>query len=248
MRRLYRHIAMSEDWQAKSVRNLYHGILRFSVPAPILVVRPLLAIFLALRTVYYFLVRIFVCEPLFKAYCKSYGENLKTGVFLHWVQGVGDIVLGDNVTVDGKSSFSFAARYAESPRLVVGDNTRIGHGNTFTIGQEIRIGSHVLFANNVTVFDVSGHPVDPTQRYLGFPSEIEKVRPVVIGDNVWLGTNSIILPGVTIGDNSVVAAGSVVRDSVPPNTVVSGNPAQVVKTLKPLDLEEIAAARAKQPH
>ena len=226
---------------------MVRAVRGFSVPAPKLVVKPLLAIFLVLREACYHVRRVFIAEPFFKAYCKSYGKNLKTGIYLHWVQGAGDIVLGDNVTVDGKSSFAFAARYCERPALVIGNDTRIGHANTFTIGKEIRIGSHVLFANNVTVFDVSGHPVDPTKRFLGLPSEIDKVRPVVIGDNVWLGSSSIILPGVTIGDNSVVAAGSVVRDSVPPNTVVSGNPAQVVKTLKPLDLDEIAAARAKQP-
>ncbi|HWE51148.1 MAG TPA: acyltransferase [Bryobacteraceae bacterium] len=212
------------------------------MPAPRIVVRPALAVFLAFRTTYYFLVRVFVCEPLFKAYCKSYGTNLKTGVFVHWVQGSGDLILGDNVTVDGRCTFAFAARYSDRPTLIIGSNTRIGHSNSFTIGKEIRVGSHCLFAGNVTVFDSSGHPTDPTRRYLGYPSDPDRVRPVVIGDNVWIGSNVIILPGVRIGDNSVVAAGSVVRDEVSANTLVSGNPAQRVRSLVPPDAAQMTRA------
>lgn len=56
-------------------------------------------------------------------------------------------------------------------------------------------------------------------------------KPVVVGKNVWIGSNSTILQGVTIGDGSIVGAGSVVTKDVPPNTVVVGNPAKVIKTL-----------------
>jgi acetyltransferase-like isoleucine patch superfamily enzyme len=242
----YQYVATSDGWPARFARRAYRGVMHLSLPAPRIVTRPIVAVFLVVRTVYYFLVRVCVCEPFFKAYCKSYGKHLKTGVFLHWIQGSGDLILGDNVTVDGKCNFGFAARYADRPTLIVGNNTRIGHNNSFVIGKEIRIGSHCLFAGDVTIVDSSGHPTDPTKRLLGYPSESERVRPVAIGDNVWIGAHAIILPGVTVGDNSVVAAGSVVRDDVPPNTVVSGNPARVVRSLKPLDVEQIAAARAER--
>jgi acetyltransferase-like isoleucine patch superfamily enzyme len=59
----------------------------------------------------------------------------------------------------------------------------------------------------------------------------EEVRPVRIGNNVWIGANSIIFPGVTIGDNSVIAMGSSVMTNVPPDTVVGGNPARSMKSL-----------------
>jgi acetyltransferase-like isoleucine patch superfamily enzyme len=235
--------ATSDDWRARAVRQIYRAAMNFSLPTPKIFARAMLALFLVLRSVYYFLVRVFVCELLFKAYCTTYGTNLKTGVFVHWVQGRGDLIVGDHVTIDGKCSFSFAARYSDRPTLIVGNNTRIGHLNSFVIGKQIRIGSNCLFASNVTVTDSSGHPTDPTNRLLGCPSELDRVRPVVIGDNVWICGHAIILPGVTIGDNSVVAAGSVVRTNVLPNTLVAGNPAQAVRSLAPLDTSRVAATR-----
>jgi len=236
----YRYLATSDDLKARAVRRVYRAVTNFSVPAPRPIVVPILVVVLGIRSAYYFFIRVFFCEPMFKAYCTRYGRNLHTGVFLHWVQGKGDIILGDNVMIDGYCTFSFAARFSDRPTLIVGNNTRIGHSNAFLIGKEIRIGNHCLFAGNVSVFDSSGHPTDPTKRLLRYPSEPDRVRPVVIGDNVWIGAYVMIMPGVTIGDNSVVAAGSVVRDSVPPNTIVSGNPAQPVRSLRPIDTTQIA--------
>ena len=63
------------------------------------------------------------------------------------------------------------------------------------------------------------------------PAEPEDVKPIAIGDNVWIGGYSVIFPGVTIGENSVVATGSVVTSDVPPNTLVAGYPARQIKRL-----------------
>jgi hypothetical protein len=78
------------------------------------------------------------------------------------------------------------------------------------------------------MFDTSGHPVDAAARRAGQPVAPEEVKPIVIGDNVWIGRGSIIFPGVTIGENSVVSAGSAVLSNVPPNTLVAGYPARRV--------------------
>ena len=83
--------------------------------------------YLFLRRVYYFLIRVFVCEPFFKTYCAQYGRNVHTGVFVHWIRGRGQLIVGDNVTVDGKCSFIFAVRYAEQPTLRIGNNVWVGH-------------------------------------------------------------------------------------------------------------------------
>ena len=76
------------------------------------------------------------------------------------------------------------------------------------------------------MFDSPGHTTDPVERAAGVPVPDEEVRPVVVEDNVWVGYGSVIMPGVTIGKNSVVAVGSVVTSDIPPNTMVLGNPAR----------------------
>ena len=91
---------------------------------------------------------------------------------------------------------------------------------------------HCRIAGSVYILDSSGHPSDPEDRKRGLPPADSEVRPVVIEDNVWLGARSMIFPGVTVGEGSVVAAGSIVMADVPPYTVVAGNPARRVASLR----------------
>ena len=193
--------------------------------------RPALALVLSVRQVYYFVARVFVCEPLFKVYCRLYGRRLHTGVFLHWVQGRGDLIVGDDVTFDGKCSITFAARYTHRPTLRVGDRTGINHGVSLVVGRKIEIGSDCRVASGVVIFDVNGHPADPEARRAGLPPSADEVKPVRIGDNVWIGRNAIVHPGVTIGDGSIVSAGSVVMSDVPAMSVVADNPARKIGLL-----------------
>ena len=89
-----------------------------------------------------------------------------------------------------------------------------------TIGDDVQFGPHVQLLTPT-------HPVEPEPRR----AKWEAAQPIVIGDNVWLGGGAVVLAGVTIGDNSVVGAGAVVTKDVPPNVVVVGSPARVVKQL-----------------
>jgi carbonic anhydrase/acetyltransferase-like protein (isoleucine patch superfamily) len=231
MSRFTHRIATSDHGLARFARSTYWGIRSFSLPAPSILVRPALAIVLAIRSVYYFLVRVLICEPLFKAYCESYGVRVHTGVFLHWVQGRGRIVLGDDVVVDGKCSFSFANRYDPHPTLTVGSNTGIGHNCTFIVAKSITIGEHCRIGTNVLIFDASGHPSDPNTRLRGDPAPANSIKPVTIARNVWIGHGATIFPGVTIGENSVISAGAVVVSPVEPNSLMLGNPARRMATL-----------------
>jgi len=95
---LRRRLATSQSWQARLLRWGYYSFHGLSVPAPKVVVRPLLRIFLFTRTLYYFALRVFICEPYFKAFCTQYGRNVHTAARLHWITGKGDIVVGDNVS------------------------------------------------------------------------------------------------------------------------------------------------------
>jgi maltose O-acetyltransferase len=93
-------------------------------------------------------------------------------------------------------------------------------GGAITIGEDVLIGPGVRFYT-------PNHPLDPEHRRAGY----ERVQPIVVGDNVWIGGSAVVLPGVTIGDDSIVGAGSVVTKDVPPRTVVAGNPARVIREL-----------------
>ena len=224
----HRYVATSNHPIAKAARRVYHGINTFSLPAPQLIVKPILWIFLVLRSVWYFLRRVFIAEPLFKAYCKRYGRNLHTDIYVHWIQGKGDIILGDDVLIDGKCSITFARRFVDRPVLEFGDNSGCGHGCTFTVGKRIVIGRNCIIAPGCWILDSSGHPLDTSDRSELKPPSADDVQDVIIEDAVWIGKGSIIFPGVIIGKGSIISANSVLRRSVPPYSLVAGNPAKVI--------------------
>jgi acetyltransferase-like isoleucine patch superfamily enzyme len=186
----------------------------------------MLALYLGCRTLVKFFIRVFLCEPGFKAYCSSYGKGLRTTTHLPWVRGKGKIVVGEDVRIYGRISIAFAVRYSEAPTLDIGDRSSIGHGSNFVIGKRIVIGKDCLIANDVSIFDAPGHPNSAPLRRLGAAALPEEVKPVTVCDNVWIGQRAIIYPGVTIGEGAVVSAGAVVMGNIAAYTIVAGNPAR----------------------
>ncbi len=237
----YRFVAFSDHWTARFVRQCRRSIRTFSLPAPKIVVKPLLAIYLASRFVLYFIQRVFIAEPIFKAYCTKYGKGLRTDKYIHWVAGKGRLIIGDHVLIDGKCDFNFAARFSESPTLEIGDYTGLNHNVWIAVGKLVSIGKRVRIASDVVIFDSSGHTVDPKTRAEGAPPNAEDVRPVRIEDNVWIGRRAMIFPGVTVGRGSIISAGSVVMSDVAPYTIVAGNPARRIGSLTPTDRPEVVA-------
>jgi maltose O-acetyltransferase len=108
------------------------------------------------------------------------------------------------------------------------------------VGRRITIGKNCKIASHVRIFDSPGHPLDSEKRQAGFPPDLDSVRPITIGHNVWLGTGAVVFPGVTIGDNSIVSSNAVVMSDVPSGVLVSGNPARKV-----LSLEQIRSNSGK---
>lgn len=245
---LYHYLATSDAPVPQVVRRIKHGVENFNVPAPRAVVRPFLWSYLTGRSAYEFGLRVFVAQPFLQAYCKECGPRLRTGHEVHYVQGQGDIVLGSDVWLDGKSTITFAASFTERPTLEIGDNTAVGNDTTFIVGKRITIGKNCNISGTTMIFDSNGHPSDPVARRRHEPPPPDQVRPVTIGDDVWIGKNCIVFPGVRIGNCAIVSAGSVVRRHVPPYAVVAGNPAQVVFRLPRPEPEAPAVQPAAEEH
>lgn len=119
---------------------------------------------------------------------------------------------GKNIHL-GKSIFINAGcHFQDQGGITIGDNTMIGHN---------------------VVLATLNHGIAPKDRRTVIPS------PIVIGENVWIGSNSTILPGVTIGDNAIIAAGAVVCKDVPANVIVGGVPARVLKSIEQAKVKSV---------
>ena len=129
--------------------------------------------------------------------------------------------LGDYSVIE-----SFACINNAVGDVIIGDHTRIGLHNTI-IGP-VDIGSHVNLAQGITVSALN-HNFSDTQKRID--EQGVSTNPVTIEDDVWVGANAVILPGVTIGEHCVVAAGAVVTKDVPPHSLVAGVPAKVIKNI-----------------
>jgi acetyltransferase-like isoleucine patch superfamily enzyme len=107
----------------------------------------------------------------------------------------------------------------------VGQRVFINQNCTLYDFAEVSIGDDVMIGPNVSLLS-AGHPVAPSQRRASLIG-----KPIVIGRNVWIAAGATIIGGVTVGDDSVVAAGSVVTRDVPPDTLVGGNPARIIRSI-----------------
>jgi acetyltransferase-like isoleucine patch superfamily enzyme len=110
------------------------------------------------------------------------------------------------------------------PDIRIGRNVFINQNCTFYDLGGIDIADDVMIGPNVSII-TSGHPLEPSQR-----RDFVVAKPIVIGRNVWIAAGATIIGGVTIGENSVVAAGSVVTRDIPSNTLAAGNPARAIRS------------------
>lgn len=110
--------------------------------------------------------------------------------------------------------------------IEVGKNFYANYNCTILDVAKVKIGDNCMFAPNVSIF-TAGHPVHPVSRNTMYEYGIE----ITIGDNVWIGGNTVVLPGVNIGSNTVIGAGSVVTKDIPDWVIAAGNPCKVIRKI-----------------
>jgi len=130
-------------------------------------------------------------------------------------------------TSDHKVRFTVWAKEKGKGKIQIGDCCLICPGVRISSADEITISDNCMIASSVYITDTDWHDVYNRVHSLGNPG------PVHISENVWIGDSAIICKGVTIGENSIVGAGSVVVQSIPANVIAAGNPARIVKHLDP---------------
>ncbi len=135
------------------------------------------------------------------------------------------VAIGQHCRLEHDIYFHFDGIYSPGPSISIGDHSFIGSGCEFNISSGIIIGDHCLIASGCRFID-HNHGTDP-----GTLMRLQKgsAAAIAIASDVWIGANAVILPGVTIGQGAIIAAGAVVTRPVPSNAIVAGVPATVRK-------------------
>ena len=152
----------------------------------------------------------------------EWSAQLNTSISIHQIREVLSKIIGKQIS---ENTTVFAPFYTNFGRHIqLGKNVFINHGCSFLDMGGITIEDDVLIGPKVNLI-TENHPIDPQKR------KNLDLKSIVIKKNVWIGANATILPGVTIGENSIVAAGAVVNKDVPSNVIVGGVPAKTIKSI-----------------
>ena len=154
-------------------------------------------------------------------------------VFPLLMRGAGSIEFGSGVQngiINAHhyySGYNYILAMEPGSQVTIGDGVVLGNGCSLQAVSRISIGEKSMIGVNCFLVDTDGHDLHPERRMDGQAQS----APITIGRNVWIFYNSVVLKGVTIGDNSVIGAGSVVTGDIPANVFAAGNPARVIKSL-----------------
>jgi len=168
----------------------------------------------------------------------EYSQNLKIrGAIKVLVTRRGTFKMGENIRINSGNNYNIIGRQQKCTfwvegELLLQDNVGIS-ASAIICNHKITIGRHVVIGGNTVIYDTDFHSLNPVHR--GNPQmdkDNTKWAPVLIGDNVFIGAHTTILKGVTIGNNSVVGACSVVTKDIPSNEVWAGNPAVFIRKIQ----------------
>ena len=176
--------------------------------------------------------RIVWYTPLFQSRLIKPAKHLYVYGGMPLVIGPVQITLGSYCRVGGRSNI-IGRNAVDPPKLIIGNNVDLGWGSTLSVGTTIRVGNNVRLAANVFLAGFPGHPLNAEARAGGAADTEAQIGDIILEDDVWLCTGVCVLPGVTIGRGTVVGTGSVVTKSLPADVLAAGNPARVIRPLKP---------------
>jgi acetyltransferase-like isoleucine patch superfamily enzyme len=182
---------------------------------------------------YFFSIRRHFNTGYYSKYLKYIGHNSTIDYPLRLIGGEG-ISLGNNVTIAKRAVITtWSTTEYFSPEIVFGNDVSVGEDCHITAINKIEIGNQVLLGKKITITDNSHGKNDSITELSLHPSKrkLYSKGPVIIHDRVWIGDKATILPGVTIGENSIIGANSVVTKNVPANSVCAGNPAKIIKII-----------------
>ena len=168
---------------------------------------------------------------VFRSSGKGRGIRLKGKV---QIEGSGFLYLGSRICFH-KGAIPTELNTQDQGIIEIGSDTMINYGCILNALERITIGSRCRLGYNVVILDCHMHQIEPQRRHLK-PS----AQAVIIEDDVWIGTRAVILPGVRIGYGSVIGAGSIVTEDVPPLTVVAGSPAKPIKKINVKSSPEVS--------
>jgi acetyltransferase-like isoleucine patch superfamily enzyme len=215
-------------------RFLYSVIIKsrfISLPAPKILFTPLLFTHLFIRNTVKKIIIFFYWKPLFMQQIESKPKHFCLENSMPLILGHPTIIIGESCTINGKNVIVGRSSTAKKPRLVIGNKVYIGCNVELYIGNEILIGDDCLIAEGCILRGYSGHPQNPIARKNRLPDEENSVAAIVLENNVWLGQDVKIMAGVHIGENSIIASGSIVTKDIPSNVLAVGVPAKVIRSL-----------------
>lgn len=185
------------------------------------------------RTFFRLLLTKLYYEPMFRSQCVHVGKRFfldNSGQGIPEIAGPLRIIIGDNVRIVDRTTFS-GLKLLDNPTLEIGDGSSISHGVAILVAKYVRIGKNCMIGSKL-ITDNPGHSIRFKENRVREYFTEDEVAPVIIHDDAWLAADSMIMRGVEIGQGSIVAAGAIVTQSIPPFSIAVGNPAKVVKTFE----------------
>ena len=177
------------------------------------------------------IMRIAYWTPLFKTRLEGPARRLYLYSGMPQLLGPLRIRIGADCRISGHTTFSGRGSAPQTPLLAVGDNVDISWQTTIAVGSVVMIGDNVRIAGRCFLAGYPGHPLDPVARAQGLPETDDQVDDIILEKDVWLATGVSVMAGVTIGQATIVAAGSVVTHDLPPGVLAAGVPAKVIRRI-----------------